>query len=133
MVARGIEEEDGLRRALVHGGADHDAVAHAGMPRIGVVDDRPINGDTFSISALHLAIKVPYFSNSGRKNEKVTSYLGCALQERPLVTLRRIQMLCPDPSSQARCSDCASPGRPSAKASTTFSTLMVSGMRKRQG
>eukprot|EP01052_Picozoa_sp_SAG31_P017433 SAG31_NODE_1192_length_9459_cov_15.271581_6_plen_100_part_00 len=35
----------------------------------------PINVDTFSISALHLAIKVPYFSNSGHKNEKVTSYL----------------------------------------------------------
>eukprot|EP01052_Picozoa_sp_SAG31_P006915 SAG31_NODE_324_length_17691_cov_8.128126_11_plen_144_part_00 len=34
-----------------------------------------INGDTFSISALHLSIKVPYFSNSGHKNEKVTSYL----------------------------------------------------------
>ena len=35
----------------------------------------PIQGDTFSISALHLSIKVPYFSNSGHKNEKVTSYL----------------------------------------------------------
>eukprot|EP01052_Picozoa_sp_SAG31_P005527 SAG31_NODE_244_length_19246_cov_20.233823_5_plen_102_part_00 len=35
-----------------------------------------INGDTFSISALHLSIKVPYFSNSGHKNEKVTSYLS---------------------------------------------------------
>eukprot|EP01052_Picozoa_sp_SAG31_P018301 SAG31_NODE_1292_length_8967_cov_2.998985_2_plen_183_part_00 len=34
-----------------------------------------VHGDTFSISALHLAIKVPYFSNSGHKNEKVTSYL----------------------------------------------------------
>eukprot|EP01052_Picozoa_sp_SAG31_P015890 SAG31_NODE_1034_length_10228_cov_89.107316_15_plen_170_part_00 len=31
------------------------------------------HGDTFSISALHLAIKVPYFSNSGHKNEKVTA------------------------------------------------------------
>eukprot|EP01052_Picozoa_sp_SAG31_P017070 SAG31_NODE_1153_length_9640_cov_2.830206_11_plen_76_part_00 len=31
--------------------------------------------DTFSISALHLAIKVPYFSDSGHKNEKVTNYL----------------------------------------------------------
>eukprot|EP01052_Picozoa_sp_SAG31_P043129 SAG31_NODE_7088_length_1792_cov_1.588895_2_plen_155_part_00 len=31
--------------------------------------------DTFSISALHIAIKVPYFSNSGHKNEKVTSCL----------------------------------------------------------
>eukprot|EP01052_Picozoa_sp_SAG31_P033446 SAG31_NODE_3782_length_3884_cov_1.601057_4_plen_86_part_00 len=29
--------------------------------------------DTFSISALHLAIKVPHFSNSGHKNEKVTT------------------------------------------------------------
>eukprot|EP01052_Picozoa_sp_SAG31_P018900 SAG31_NODE_1357_length_8647_cov_8.257838_7_plen_182_part_00 len=37
-----------------------------------------IHGDTFSISALHLAIKVPYFSNSGHKNEKVTSYLIAA-------------------------------------------------------
>eukprot|EP01052_Picozoa_sp_SAG31_P041784 SAG31_NODE_6433_length_2022_cov_2.040562_1_plen_45_part_10 len=34
-----------------------------------------IHGDTFSISALHLSIKVPYLSNSGHKNEKVTSYL----------------------------------------------------------
>eukprot|EP01052_Picozoa_sp_SAG31_P038123 SAG31_NODE_5035_length_2787_cov_2.005952_3_plen_270_part_00 len=34
-----------------------------------------IHGDTFSISLLHLAIKVQYFSNSGHKNEKVTSYL----------------------------------------------------------
>eukprot|EP01052_Picozoa_sp_SAG31_P029874 SAG31_NODE_3010_length_4788_cov_4.266098_6_plen_114_part_00 len=33
------------------------------------------HGDTFSISALHLVMKVPYFSNSGQKNEKVTSYL----------------------------------------------------------
>ena len=32
-----------------------------------------IHGDTFSISALHLAIKVPYFSNSWHKNEKVTA------------------------------------------------------------
>eukprot|EP01052_Picozoa_sp_SAG31_P046564 SAG31_NODE_8957_length_1357_cov_1.663752_1_plen_236_part_00 len=32
-----------------------------------------LQGDTFSISALHLAIKVPYFSNSGHKNEKVTA------------------------------------------------------------
>eukprot|EP01052_Picozoa_sp_SAG31_P025048 SAG31_NODE_2171_length_6265_cov_3.765326_4_plen_62_part_00 len=29
----------------------------------------------FSISALHLAIKVPYFSESGHKIEKVTPYL----------------------------------------------------------
>eukprot|EP01052_Picozoa_sp_SAG31_P033464 SAG31_NODE_3786_length_3882_cov_2.127941_3_plen_248_part_00 len=41
-----------------------------------------IHGDTFSISALHLAIKVPYFSDSGHRNEKVTPYqvrceLGC--------------------------------------------------------
>eukprot|EP01052_Picozoa_sp_SAG31_P034064 SAG31_NODE_3926_length_3746_cov_1.757609_1_plen_44_part_10 len=34
--------------------------------------------DTFSISALHLAIKVPYFSHSGHKNEKVTNYLATA-------------------------------------------------------
>eukprot|EP01052_Picozoa_sp_SAG31_P029464 SAG31_NODE_2931_length_4898_cov_2.527818_2_plen_95_part_00 len=34
-----------------------------------------IQVDTFSISALHIAIKVPDFSNSGHKNEKVTSYL----------------------------------------------------------
>eukprot|EP01052_Picozoa_sp_SAG31_P015155 SAG31_NODE_966_length_10688_cov_8.343564_5_plen_325_part_00 len=33
-----------------------------------------INGDTFSISALHLSIKVPYFSNSEHKNEKVTPF-----------------------------------------------------------
>eukprot|EP01052_Picozoa_sp_SAG31_P010408 SAG31_NODE_569_length_14020_cov_11.049565_15_plen_106_part_00 len=31
-----------------------------------------LKDDTSSISALHLAIKVPYFSNSGHKNEKVT-------------------------------------------------------------
>eukprot|EP01052_Picozoa_sp_SAG31_P049435 SAG31_NODE_10827_length_1093_cov_0.996982_1_plen_128_part_00 len=35
----------------------------------------PTHGDTVSISALHLAMKVPYFSNSGHKNEKVTPYL----------------------------------------------------------
>eukprot|EP01052_Picozoa_sp_SAG31_P024426 SAG31_NODE_2077_length_6501_cov_2.482037_5_plen_196_part_00 len=34
-----------------------------------------INADTVSISALRLATKVPYFSNNGHKNEKVTSYL----------------------------------------------------------
>eukprot|EP01052_Picozoa_sp_SAG31_P031146 SAG31_NODE_3270_length_4477_cov_2.498401_3_plen_250_part_00 len=41
-----------------------------------------IHGDTFSISALHLAIKVPYLSYSGHKNEKVTSYLlaACCVQ-----------------------------------------------------
>eukprot|EP01052_Picozoa_sp_SAG31_P010409 SAG31_NODE_569_length_14020_cov_11.049565_16_plen_98_part_00 len=33
---------------------------------------RALKDDTFSISALHLAIKVPYFSNSGHKNEKAT-------------------------------------------------------------
>eukprot|EP01052_Picozoa_sp_SAG31_P070541 SAG31_NODE_29416_length_395_cov_1.942568_1_plen_43_part_10 len=32
-----------------------------------------LKGDTFSISALHLSIKVPYFSNSRHKNEKVTA------------------------------------------------------------
>eukprot|EP01052_Picozoa_sp_SAG31_P012686 SAG31_NODE_747_length_12395_cov_129.196405_2_plen_169_part_00 len=32
-----------------------------------------LKGDIFSISALHLAIKVPYFSNSGHGNEKVTT------------------------------------------------------------
>eukprot|EP01052_Picozoa_sp_SAG31_P053200 SAG31_NODE_13516_length_864_cov_1.070588_1_plen_82_part_10 len=37
---------------------------------------RLIHVDAFSISALPLAMKVPYFStNSGHKNEKVTSYL----------------------------------------------------------
>eukprot|EP01052_Picozoa_sp_SAG31_P027991 SAG31_NODE_2666_length_5273_cov_2.404716_4_plen_45_part_00 len=35
-----------------------------------------MHGDTFSISALHLAIKVPHFSDSWHKNEKVTPYLG---------------------------------------------------------
>eukprot|EP01052_Picozoa_sp_SAG31_P009368 SAG31_NODE_490_length_14932_cov_9.350300_5_plen_70_part_00 len=44
----------------------------------GDIVGRSINVDTFSISALHLAIKVPYFSNSGHKNEKVTSYLASA-------------------------------------------------------
>eukprot|EP01052_Picozoa_sp_SAG31_P011496 SAG31_NODE_652_length_13181_cov_14.268155_5_plen_83_part_00 len=34
---------------------------------------RHLKDDTFSISALHLAIKVPYFSDSGHKNEKVTT------------------------------------------------------------
>eukprot|EP01052_Picozoa_sp_SAG31_P036769 SAG31_NODE_4636_length_3080_cov_2.158672_3_plen_112_part_00 len=33
---------------------------------------RSLKDDTFSISALPLAIKIPYFSNSGHKNEKVT-------------------------------------------------------------
>eukprot|EP01052_Picozoa_sp_SAG31_P043019 SAG31_NODE_7030_length_1811_cov_1.239486_2_plen_142_part_00 len=32
-----------------------------------------INVDTFSISAMHLAIKVRYFSNSWHANEKVTA------------------------------------------------------------
>eukprot|EP01052_Picozoa_sp_SAG31_P077765 SAG31_NODE_37177_length_306_cov_1.188406_1_plen_43_part_10 len=32
----------------------------------------PINADTFSISAVHLSIKVPYFSDSCTKNENVT-------------------------------------------------------------
>eukprot|EP01052_Picozoa_sp_SAG31_P038935 SAG31_NODE_5301_length_2621_cov_10.452022_4_plen_148_part_00 len=42
--------------------------------------------DTSSISALHLAIKVPYFSHSGHKNEKVTNYLPPRLS-RPSQTL----------------------------------------------
>eukprot|EP01052_Picozoa_sp_SAG31_P008153 SAG31_NODE_404_length_16109_cov_10.686696_9_plen_241_part_00 len=50
-----------------------------------------IHGDTFSISALHLAIKVPYFSNSGHKNEKVTSHLA-ALDSDPMIRELR---LCP--------------------------------------
>eukprot|EP01052_Picozoa_sp_SAG31_P012011 SAG31_NODE_692_length_12772_cov_15.543044_10_plen_198_part_00 len=43
----------------------------------------PIHGDTFSISALHLAIKVPYFSNSGHKNEKVTTLTDHFRSDRP--------------------------------------------------
>eukprot|EP01052_Picozoa_sp_SAG31_P033479 SAG31_NODE_3790_length_3878_cov_1.766931_6_plen_82_part_00 len=43
-------------------------------PRRPHVAGTPIHGDTFSISALHLSIKVPYFSNGGHKNEKVTPY-----------------------------------------------------------
>eukprot|EP01052_Picozoa_sp_SAG31_P033315 SAG31_NODE_3746_length_3928_cov_4.375555_5_plen_100_part_00 len=35
--------------------------------------DDSLKGDTFSMSALHLAIKVPYFSNSGHTNEKLTA------------------------------------------------------------
>eukprot|EP01052_Picozoa_sp_SAG31_P022433 SAG31_NODE_1785_length_7278_cov_4.205321_5_plen_155_part_00 len=46
------------------------------------------HGDTFSISALHLSIKVPYFSNSGHKNEKVTSYLAARSVRRPGETAR---------------------------------------------
>eukprot|EP01052_Picozoa_sp_SAG31_P037173 SAG31_NODE_4759_length_2974_cov_1.820522_3_plen_168_part_00 len=38
--------------------------------------------DTFSISALHLAIKVPYFSHSAHKNEKVTNYLEAGQRRR---------------------------------------------------
>eukprot|EP01052_Picozoa_sp_SAG31_P014008 SAG31_NODE_857_length_11448_cov_15.111287_2_plen_144_part_00 len=34
---------------------------------------RLLQGDTFSISAVLLSIKVPYFSNSWHKNEKVTA------------------------------------------------------------
>eukprot|EP01052_Picozoa_sp_SAG31_P009027 SAG31_NODE_467_length_15267_cov_13.792919_3_plen_106_part_00 len=46
-------------------------------------DLRPLTqGDTFSISALHLAIKVPCFSNSRHKNEKVTPYLACHAAEK---------------------------------------------------
>eukprot|EP01052_Picozoa_sp_SAG31_P029417 SAG31_NODE_2922_length_4906_cov_8.279800_5_plen_343_part_01 len=39
-----------------------------------------LQGDTFSISALHLSIKVPYFSNSGHKNEKVTTLTESRIQ-----------------------------------------------------
>eukprot|EP01052_Picozoa_sp_SAG31_P004013 SAG31_NODE_161_length_21899_cov_16.832844_13_plen_95_part_00 len=52
----------------------HSIVAEKLLVSVPKVEDLRI-GDTFSISALHLAIKVPYFSNSGHKNEKVTSYL----------------------------------------------------------
>eukprot|EP01052_Picozoa_sp_SAG31_P005462 SAG31_NODE_240_length_19407_cov_29.686140_16_plen_321_part_00 len=56
------------------------ALAPAGHPSLRVrrrLRPPAIQGDTFSISALHLAIKVPYFSNSRHKNEKVTPYLAC--------------------------------------------------------
>eukprot|EP01052_Picozoa_sp_SAG31_P077599 SAG31_NODE_36989_length_308_cov_0.985646_1_plen_39_part_01 len=39
------------------------------MPTL-VAEVVSIKVDTFSISALDLSIKVPYFSNSGHKNEK---------------------------------------------------------------
>ena len=48
-----------------------------------------LQGDTFSISALHLAIKVPYFSNSGHKNEKVT-----ALTRRQSCAIAAFRMNC---------------------------------------
>eukprot|EP01052_Picozoa_sp_SAG31_P032128 SAG31_NODE_3487_length_4209_cov_3.729684_2_plen_124_part_00 len=35
-----------------------------------VVSSTALQGDTFSFSALHLAIKVPYFSDSGHKTRK---------------------------------------------------------------
>eukprot|EP01052_Picozoa_sp_SAG31_P045872 SAG31_NODE_8550_length_1431_cov_2.201201_1_plen_161_part_00 len=41
---------------------------------------QPLQDDTFSISALHLAIKVLYFSNSGHKNEKVTTLTDISVQ-----------------------------------------------------
>eukprot|EP01052_Picozoa_sp_SAG31_P002548 SAG31_NODE_90_length_26410_cov_175.663981_25_plen_108_part_00 len=63
----------------------HQAHTFAGSLRL--VPELPgrlhIHGDTFSISALHLAIKVPYFSNRGHKNEKVTSYLPSRLLRSP--------------------------------------------------
>eukprot|EP01052_Picozoa_sp_SAG31_P020183 SAG31_NODE_1507_length_8072_cov_7.986580_3_plen_235_part_00 len=45
---------------------------HPACPRPCRASEESIHGDTFSISALHLAIKVPYLSDSGHKNEKVT-------------------------------------------------------------
>eukprot|EP01052_Picozoa_sp_SAG31_P004776 SAG31_NODE_202_length_20512_cov_62.659237_1_plen_98_part_00 len=44
----------------------------------------------FSISALHLSIKVPYFSNSGHKNEKVTPYLLEILQKVPMLAAEHL-------------------------------------------
>eukprot|EP01052_Picozoa_sp_SAG31_P010975 SAG31_NODE_611_length_13558_cov_224.959730_11_plen_269_part_00 len=73
--------------ATSSGAAAAARAAHAVLPQnspvesrrdgmsAGGLSGRPIHGATFSISALHLAIKVPYFSNSGQTctNEKVTS------------------------------------------------------------
>eukprot|EP01052_Picozoa_sp_SAG31_P013360 SAG31_NODE_801_length_12013_cov_23.812070_21_plen_205_part_00 len=54
-------------------------------PATALHDPRPpLKDDTFSISALHLAIKVPYFSNSGHKNEKVTALTAWVPVCRPL-------------------------------------------------
>eukprot|EP01052_Picozoa_sp_SAG31_P076250 SAG31_NODE_35517_length_322_cov_0.856502_1_plen_96_part_10 len=45
--------------------------------------------DTFSISALHLSIKVPYFSNSGHTNEKATT-LTWLRKDRSVLSLERV-------------------------------------------
>eukprot|EP01052_Picozoa_sp_SAG31_P004504 SAG31_NODE_187_length_20848_cov_22.521953_10_plen_117_part_00 len=46
--------------------------------------------DTFSISALHIAIKVPYFSNSWHKNEKVTPLTAVTIDVDPVEHLLQI-------------------------------------------
>eukprot|EP01052_Picozoa_sp_SAG31_P019957 SAG31_NODE_1479_length_8180_cov_7.141684_8_plen_105_part_00 len=57
----------------------------------------PMNGDNFSISALFLSMKVPYFSNSRHKNEKVTP-----LTVLLVATVARVARLPPETSSHAR-------------------------------
>eukprot|EP01052_Picozoa_sp_SAG31_P011039 SAG31_NODE_616_length_13519_cov_2.372876_1_plen_149_part_00 len=56
-----------------------------------VVPGEALQGDNFSISALHLAMKVPYFSNSWHKNEKVTPLTGPGMSKcaptRPLAAV----------------------------------------------
>ena len=73
--------------------AEETIFAKVWMVREGVFDQLDVcmdwhPGDTFSISALHLSIKVPYFSNSGHKNEKVTSYLAMSSTSLGVSSLR---------------------------------------------
>eukprot|EP01052_Picozoa_sp_SAG31_P020238 SAG31_NODE_1513_length_8045_cov_5.748804_2_plen_213_part_00 len=54
------------------------------MMRPSTTSCEPIRGDTFSISAAYLSIKVPYFSDSCTKNEKVTPHRALAPRRRRL-------------------------------------------------
>eukprot|EP01052_Picozoa_sp_SAG31_P023807 SAG31_NODE_1986_length_6725_cov_3.779505_6_plen_160_part_00 len=69
-----------VRSFVVKGRSQAASNASCERPAVGSLDKSveplPYMVDNFSISALHLAIKVPYFSNSGHKNEKVTNYLS---------------------------------------------------------
>ena len=56
-----------------------------------------------------------------------------ARAETPAEVERLCQTLRPEPSRQGETVSCARPGRPSANASTTSPTLMVTGMRNMHG
>eukprot|EP01052_Picozoa_sp_SAG31_P019750 SAG31_NODE_1454_length_8278_cov_7.030688_3_plen_597_part_00 len=74
MAASQVDLDQAAPGAVASGHAAPEAPKPA--PAAGAGPPQLAQDDTFSISALHLAIKVPYFSNSGHKSEKVTSYLA---------------------------------------------------------